>query len=146
MKPIEYRNENGQKAYIEFERVYGHLASGALHVHMGDGKLREASPCEVKALEAARDRGDLAPSPDGNPAPADDNGEEAPDFDAMTKAQIEAHGRTLGVELDKRKTKAGMIEDLQAHMSAPVEEPNGDETPGDESAAEEAPDTEPAET
>ena len=30
----------------------------------------------------------------------------------MTKSQIEDYGRSLGVELDKRKTKVNMIKDL----------------------------------
>lgn len=33
---------------------------------------------------------------------------------ALTKAKLEELGRTLGVELDKRKTKANMIADLKS--------------------------------
>lgn len=32
----------------------------------------------------------------------------------MTKVQIDAHGRTQGIELDRRMTKANMIADLAA--------------------------------
>lgn len=35
---------------------------------------------------------------------------------AMTKVEIEAAGRSLGVELDRRKTKANMISDLHGHL------------------------------
>ena len=34
------------------------------------------------------------------------------DYEAMTKRQLEAYGRTIGIELDRRKTKANMIKDL----------------------------------
>tara|TARA_R110001592_G_scaffold212422_1_gene464759 strand:- start:19 stop:369 length:351 start_codon:yes stop_codon:yes gene_type:complete len=37
-----------------------------------------------------------------------------PDLDNMTKGQIEAYGRTIGIELDKRKKKADLIEEIQA--------------------------------
>jgi len=41
--------------------------------------------------------------------------EETPlDLEAMTKGQLEEHGRTLGMELDKRKKKADLIEEIQA--------------------------------
>tara|TARA_R100000541_G_scaffold142_5_gene542 strand:+ start:9055 stop:9381 length:327 start_codon:yes stop_codon:yes gene_type:complete len=41
--------------------------------------------------------------------------EETPlDLEAMTKGQLEKHGRTLGMELDKRKKKADLIQEIQA--------------------------------
>lgn len=42
---------------------------------------------------------------------------EVPDFDEMTKRQLEDFGRTVGVELDRRMTKANMISALTEHMS-----------------------------
>jgi hypothetical protein len=38
-------------------------------------------------------------------------------FDDMTKAQLEEHGRTIGIELDRRKTKATLIEELKAALN-----------------------------
>lgn len=35
---------------------------------------------------------------------------------SQTKAEIEAYGRTMGIELDRRKSKAKMIEQLQSHI------------------------------
>ena len=35
------------------------------------------------------------------------------DFSQMTKAQLEAYGRTLGLELDKRHNKADLIVELE---------------------------------
>ena len=32
----------------------------------------------------------------------------------MSKKQLEAHGRTLGIELDRRKTKAKLIAQIKA--------------------------------
>ena len=46
--------------------------------------------------------------------------EEAPaeettvDLESMTKIQLEEYGRTIGIELDRRKTKASLIEELKA--------------------------------
>lgn len=36
------------------------------------------------------------------------------DLETMTKGQLEEHGRTLGMELDKRKKKADLIEEITA--------------------------------
>ena len=33
-------------------------------------------------------------------------------FQKMTKKQLEAHGRTIGIELDRRKTKKALITEL----------------------------------
>lgn len=38
-------------------------------------------------------------------------------LNAMTKDKLEAYGRTLGIELDKRKTKSVLIEQLLNHAS-----------------------------
>ena len=38
--------------------------------------------------------------------------EEAPDYSNMTKLELEAHGRTKGIELDRRKSKADLINTL----------------------------------
>jgi hypothetical protein len=39
------------------------------------------------------------------------------DFEAMTKAQLETYGRTIGLELDKRHTKAQLIAELKNFTS-----------------------------
>lgn len=36
------------------------------------------------------------------------------DLEAMTKVQLEEHGRTMGIELDRRKKKSALIEELKA--------------------------------
>ena len=36
----------------------------------------------------------------------------------MTKAELEAFGRTIGLELDKRHTKAALIAELEQFISA----------------------------
>ena len=38
--------------------------------------------------------------------------EEAPDYSNMTKLELEQHGRTMGIELDRRKSKADLINTL----------------------------------
>jgi len=39
------------------------------------------------------------------------------DFESMTKAQLETYGRTIGLELDKRHTKADLIAELKKFTS-----------------------------
>ena len=39
------------------------------------------------------------------------------DFESMTKDQLEAFGRTIGLELDKRHTKAALIAELKNFTS-----------------------------
>ena len=36
------------------------------------------------------------------------------DYEAMTKAELEVYGRTIGLELDKRQTKETLISQLEA--------------------------------
>jgi len=36
----------------------------------------------------------------------------------MNKRELEKYGRTVGIELDRRKSKAAMVEDLEAFMNA----------------------------
>ena len=38
-------------------------------------------------------------------------------FESMTKAQLETYGRTIGLELDKRHTKADLIAELKNFTS-----------------------------
>ena len=38
-------------------------------------------------------------------------------FSQMTKAQLEAYGRTLGIELDKRQNKTTLIAELEKYIS-----------------------------
>jgi len=40
--------------------------------------------------------------------------EESIDLESMTKVELEAHGRTIGIELDRRKKKADLIEEIKA--------------------------------
>ena len=39
------------------------------------------------------------------------------DFESMTKKELEAFGRTVGLELDKRHTKADLIAELKKFTS-----------------------------
>ena len=43
--------------------------------------------------------------------------EKTTDFESMTKAQLEAFGRTIGLELDRRHTKAALIAELKKFTS-----------------------------
>ena len=43
--------------------------------------------------------------------------EKSTDFESMTKAQLEVFGRTIGIELDKRHTKAALIAELKKFTS-----------------------------
>ena len=41
-------------------------------------------------------------------------GSDVVDYDAMTKAELEVYGRTIGVELDRRQTRETLINQLEA--------------------------------
>ena len=41
------------------------------------------------------------------------SGSDVVDYDAMTKAELEVYGRTIGVELDRRQTKETLIKQLE---------------------------------
>ena len=43
--------------------------------------------------------------------------EKANDFESMTKKELAAFGRTIGLELDKRHTKADLIAELEKFTS-----------------------------
>jgi len=43
--------------------------------------------------------------------------EKTNDFESMTKKELEAFGRTIGIELDKRHTKADLIAQLEKFTS-----------------------------
>ena len=43
--------------------------------------------------------------------------EQTNDFESMTKKQLEDFGRTIGIELDKRHTKAALIAQLKKFTS-----------------------------
>jgi len=40
------------------------------------------------------------------------------DFTAMTKSELEKFGRTIGIELDKRHTKAELISELETFIES----------------------------
>ena len=48
------------------------------------------------------------------------------DLEAMTKVQLEEHGRTMGIELDRRKKKSALIEELKAAESSICQHMNKD--------------------
>ena len=37
-------------------------------------------------------------------------------FSGMSKKQLEAYGRTVGIELDRRYSKSKLLKELQEHM------------------------------
>ena len=41
-------------------------------------------------------------------------GSDVIDFEAMTKAELEVYGRSIGIELDRRQTKDILISQLEA--------------------------------
>ena len=64
----------------------------------------------VISVEEAQEMIDIQPANVTNPDLLVE--EEAPDFSNMTKLELEAYGRTQGIELDRRKSKADLINTL----------------------------------
>ena len=96
MNMIEYRL-NGRKAALEVARLYRHLDSARLCVLQGNGRLRDASPAEIAAYNGA-----ATPESKANP-----------DLQAMSKKELEAYAmERFDVDLDRRKSKANLIEEI----------------------------------
>lgn len=90
MDAIKYQL-NGRTAYIDPARLYRHAVSGSLHVFQTNGRLRDAAPEEIAALEL---RGKA--------------------LDDMTRKELEAYAKeNFGVDLDRRKTKAALLSEIQ---------------------------------
>ena len=64
----------------------------------------------VISVEEAQEMIDIQPANVTNPDLLVE--EEAPDYSNMTKLELEAYGRTQGIELDRRKSKADLINTL----------------------------------
>lgn len=98
MKLIKYQL-NGRTAMLETFRLYRHLESGRLSVLQSNGRLRDASPHEIAAIER-----EAAPEPGPNP-----------DLEAMTKKELETYAlERFGVDLDRRKSKGALIAEIEA--------------------------------
>ena len=41
----------------------------------------------------------------------------APDFESMSKDELEDYGRTVGIELDRRHNKKKLIKELEDHLA-----------------------------
>ena len=48
--------------------------------------------------------------------PEPENSREVPDYESMTKAQLEALMREHGIELDRRKTKSDLLEQVDGYF------------------------------
>jgi len=46
---------------------------------------------------------------------AEEESNDPPKLESMTKKELEAYGRTIGIELDRRKSKAKLIAELGEH-------------------------------
>ena len=102
MNMIEYRL-NGRKAALEVARLYRHLDSARLCVLQGNGRLRDASPAEIAAYNGA-----ATPDSEANL-----------DLQTMTKKELEAYAiKRFGFDLDRRKSKANLIEEINELRSA----------------------------
>ena len=69
--------------------------------------------------EGAVETAPVVEEPPVEEAPVEEAPAEEPTvtFEDMTKVQLEEYGRTIGIELDRRKTKAALIEELKAALN-----------------------------
>jgi hypothetical protein len=54
----------------------------------------------------------VPPAPVVDTAPASVEQDDVIDFNTMSKLELEEYGRTIGIELDRRKNKGKLIEEL----------------------------------
>ena len=88
------------------------MAGSIEHVLQPDGSYR----WEVKEPKKEADETPVvypAPEPVVEPEVVNQK-----DFTAMTKSELEEFGRTVGIELDKRHTKAELISELETFIES----------------------------
>lgn len=76
------------------------LQAGCVEVKEGDVPAMEPAPAEEPVVEVVEE------------VVVEESSEI--DLDSMTKIQLEEYGRTIGIELDRRKKKSALIEELKA--------------------------------
>ena len=54
----------------------------------------------------------VPPAPVVDTAPASVEQDDVIDFNTMSKVELEEYGRTIGIELDRRKNKGKLIDEL----------------------------------
>ena len=80
------------------------LQQGCTEVQEGEVSAMKPAPVEEVVEEAVEEV-------------VEEVEESSPDFNSMTKVQLEEYGRTIGIELDRRKKKSALIEELEAASS-----------------------------
>ena len=60
-----------------------------------------------------------APVVEEAPRPEEEVGDTvaAPDFESMSKDELEDYGRTVGIELDRRHNKKKLMKELEDHLA-----------------------------
>ncbi len=59
----------------------------------------------------------VPPAPVVDTAPASVEQDDVIDFNTMSKLELEEYGRTIGIELDRRKNKGKLIEELYEKLA-----------------------------
>ena len=75
--------------------------------HFGDLISGKTKPSTPVVEEAPRPEEEIA-----------DAISEEKDFSDMSKEELEAYGRTVGIELDRRHNKVKLIEELEDHLES----------------------------
>ena len=71
------------------------LQAGCIEVKESEVPIMEPAPVEEAVEEVVEESTEI-------------------NFESMTKVQLEEYGRTIGIELDRRKKKSALIEELKA--------------------------------
>ena len=81
----------------EIDEEFEYNGESCKHIELISGVESPSAPASVEVIEEV----------------IDDSTSESVDYDAMTKAELEEYGRSIGLDLDKRQNRETLISQLE---------------------------------
>jgi len=81
----------------DIDEEFEYNGEACKHIELISGSESPSTPASAEVIEKV----------------IDDSTSESVDYDAMTKADLEEYGRSLGIELNKNKTRETLIAQLE---------------------------------
>ena len=133
--PWEVAYVGGQEEWKEkYSKVYVFEPEQEVIDTWPEGLAMDAEQHEKEQLEWAIKDGVIVSDEDGNTNDpnSDDYVPPVPDFEAMSKDELEEYGRGIGIELDKRHDEAELINIIYDHEHPSEEVEEVEEAPSEE--------------
>ena len=104
---------NGPRGAVPTSRGWENPRTGEL---LKSQKISQAQIDEWHGVTAPPPPPPPPPAPEPEPAVLTESPTSAQDYNEMTKLELEAVGRQHGIELDRRKKKDDLIDELEEHL------------------------------